>query len=125
MYLRHDRPDYEFALRSADGQRARVNDQVFTTSFAVAPDQLLADWPVRDAACLVPADLDPLLALNPAVLLLGTGATQVFPSAAVMAHCLGRGIGIEVMDNASAARTYNVLASEARKVVAALVLPAA
>jgi len=123
MYLRHDRPDYEFALRSADGQHARVNDQVFHHSFAVAPDRLLEHWPVRSAASLVADDLEPLLALNPAVLLLGTGATQVFPPAAVMAHCLARGVGIEVMDNGSAARTYNVLASEARKVVAALILP--
>jgi len=41
---------------------------------------------------------------------------------AVMAACLTRGIGIEVMDNAAAARTFNVLATEARKVVAGFLL---
>ena len=41
-----------------------------------------------------------------------------------MAHCLAQGIGIEVMNNAAAARTYNVLASEARRVVTALIIPA-
>ena len=125
MHLSHDRPDYAYALRAADGQRAKVNDRILTSSFAVAPDELLADWPVRDASQLIPADLDPLLALQPAVLILGTGTDQVFPPAAVLAHCLGRGVGIEVMINASAARTYNVLASEARKVVAAFILPGA
>ncbi len=122
MYLRHDRPDYTYALRSADGQRARVNDQTLSASFAVAPEHLLTDWPVHDAARMSPDDLAPLLAMNPAVLLLGTGTHQVFPPASVMAYCLSRGVGIEVMNNASAARTYNVLASEARQVVAALIL---
>lgn len=123
MHFTHDRPDYAFALRAADGVRAKVNDRVLTASFAITPDQLLESWPVRDARQLQPADLDPLLALQPAVVILGTGSGQVFPSAAVMAHCLSRGVGIEVMNNASAARTYAVLASEARRVVAALILP--
>lgn len=123
MHFSHDRPDYAYALRAADGVRAKVNDQILTASFALAPDQLITTWPVRDVRMLTPADLSPLLDLQPAVLILGTGPTQIFPPAAVIAHCLGRGIGIEVMNNASAARTYNVLASEARKVVAAFVLP--
>jgi uncharacterized protein len=53
---------------------------------------------------------------------LGTGERQVFPSAAVMAACLTRGIGIEVMTNAAAARTFNVLAGEGRRVVAGFLL---
>ena len=40
-----------------------------------------------------------------------------------MAACLTRGIGIEVMDNAAAARTFNVLATEGRRVLAAFLLP--
>ncbi|HEX8777482.1 MAG TPA: MTH938/NDUFAF3 family protein, partial [Rhodanobacter sp.] len=43
--------------------------------------------------------------------------------AAFMAGFLGRGIGIEVMDNAATARTYNLLAGEGRHVVAAFMLP--
>ena len=123
MHFSHDRPDYTYALRAADGQRAKVNDRVLTASFAVAPNQLLESWAVRDAGQLRVEDLEPLLAMGPSVLILGTGQHQVFPAAAVMAHCLSRGVGIEVMNNASAARTYNVLASEARKVVTALILP--
>ena len=123
MHFSHDRPDYTYALRAADGQRAKVNDRVFTASFAIAPNQLLESWPVHAADQLTCDDLQPLLAMGPSVLILGTGSEQVFPPAAVMAHCLSQGIGIEVMNNASAARTYNVLASEARKVVTALILP--
>ena len=124
MHLSHDRPDYAYALRAADGQRAKVNDRVLTASFAIAPNQLLENWAVTDARALTAQDLEPLLAMAPSVLILGTGSQQIFPPAAIMAHCLAQGIGIEVMNNTAAARTYNVLASEARRVVTALIIPA-
>ena len=57
------------------------------------------------------ADLEPILALNPALIVLGTGDRQVFPPAVVMAACLSRGIGLEVMNNPAAAR-FNILAGE-------------
>ena len=123
MQLSHERPDYAWVLRGADGHRARVNDRVLERSFALAPDRLLEDWDAPAAAvALEPAHLEPLLALAPELVVLGTGERQVFPSPAAMAACLTRGIGIEVMDNAAAARTYNVLAGEGRKVIVALLL---
>ena len=125
MQLSHELPDYAFALRSADGQTARVNDRTLSASFILSPQQLIEDWPVGDSATLRPDDLAPLLALQPEVILLGTGARQVFPPAAVMAACLRQGVGLEVMTNAAAARTFNVLAGESRKVVAGFLLASA
>ena len=122
MQLNHERPDYAWVLRGADGRRARVNDRVLERSFALAPDRLIEDWDAPAAAALEPGHLEPLLALAPELVVLGTGERQVFPPPAVMAACLTRGIGIEVMDNAAAARTYNVLAGEGRKVIVALLL---
>ena len=124
MQLNLERPDYQYFLRGADGASALVNDRRLTRSFVVAPNTLLEDWPVTTAMSMTPSDLDALLALDPELLVLGTGATQIFPAAAVMAACLQRGIGIEVMTNAAAARTYSVLASEGRRVVAGFVFPA-
>ncbi|MBO9716051.1 MAG: Mth938-like domain-containing protein [Pseudoxanthomonas sp.] len=125
MQLSHERPDYAWVLRGADGRHARVNDRVLDRSFALAPDRLLEDWPGPAAAtALEPAHMAPLLALAPELVILGTGSRQVFPAAAVLAACLTRGIGIEVMDNAAAARTYNVLAGEGRRVIVALLLAA-
>ncbi|MEO6102873.1 MAG: Mth938-like domain-containing protein [Pseudoxanthomonas sp.] len=118
MQLNHEIPDYAYALRAADGVSAKVNDRVLQTSFILAPNELIEDWPAHDGSSLTPEDLLPLLALNPELVLLGTGERQVFPAVAVMAACLTRGIGIEVMTNAAAARTFNVLAGEGRRVVA-------
>lgn len=121
MQLNLERPDYRYFLRGADGVFALVNDRRIERSFVVAPDTLLEDWPVQDARLMEPADLDALIDLRPELVVLGTGANQVFPPALVMAACLQRGIGIEVMTNAAAARTYSVLAGEGRRVVAGFV----
>jgi uncharacterized protein len=122
MQLILERPDYEFFLRRADGRSALVNERTLDRSFIIAPNTLIQEWPVRDALRMVAADLDSVLALMPELVVLGTGAVQVFPPAEVMAACLTRGIGIEIMDNAAAARTFNVLAGEGRRVVAGFVI---
>lgn len=118
MQLNLERPDYHYFLRGADGASALVNDRRLTRSFVVAPNTLIEEWPVIHAESMTPSDLDALLALEPELLILGTGAIQTFPPAVVMATCLQLGVGIEVMTNAAAARTYSVLASEGRRVVA-------
>jgi uncharacterized protein len=122
LQLNLERPDYSWFLRGADGRQVLVNERALVRSCVVSPDTLMEDWPVRDARSMVPDDLAPLLAMNPELVLLGTGECQVFPPAAVLAACLGRGIGLEVMSNAAAARTYSVLASEGRRVVAGFLL---
>ena len=122
MQLNHEPPDYAYSLRAADGSSARVNDLVLGSSFFLTPERLVEDWPVARVADLQLADLEPILALNPALIVLGTGERQVFPPAAVMAACLSRGIGLEVMNNPAAARTFNILAGEGRKVAAAFIL---
>lgn len=124
MQLTLERPDYDFFLRGADGASALVNERRLERSFIVSPRALLEDWPVTDVAKLAPEDLQPFFDLEPELVLLGSGATQAFPPQAAMAACLSRGIGIETMTNAAVARTFNVLASEGRRVVAGFVLAA-
>jgi uncharacterized protein len=125
VQLTLENPDFRYLLRGADGASALVNERRLERSFIVSPAQLIEDWAPREVSALQPAELEPALALAPAVLLLGTGATLRFPAPAVLAACLTRGIGIEAMDNAAAARTFNVLAAEGRRVVAAFLLSGA
>jgi len=122
MLLTHELPDYAYTLRGADGASARVNDIELRRSFIVTPQALVEDWPVHSAAALEPAHLEPILALEPVLIVLGTGARQVFPSQQFMAACLSRGIGLEVMNNPAGARTFNILAGEGRKVAAAFII---
>jgi uncharacterized protein len=125
VQLTLENPDFRYLLRGADGCSALVNERRLERSFIVSPSQLIEDWAPGDVAALQPGQLEPALALGPAVLLLGTGAVLRFPAPAVLAACLTRGIGIEAMDNAAAARTFNVLAAEGRRVVAAFLIAGA
>lgn len=124
MQLNLERPDYEFFLRGADGASALVNDRILRRSFIIAPDRLIEDWQVRDVTTLAPMHLEPIIALHPELIVLGCGAMQAFPPAETLAACLSNGIGLETMTNAAAARTFNVLASEGRRVVAGFVMGA-
>ncbi|TKS53548.1 hypothetical protein E4582_01325 [Luteimonas yindakuii] len=125
MQLTLENPDFDYLLRGANGSAALVNDRRLERSFIVAPDALVEDWDVASVGGLTVADLEPVLALQPEVVLLGSGSHQVFPPAEVLAACLTRGIGMETMANDAVARTYQVLAGEGRRVVAAFVLSAA
>jgi uncharacterized protein len=69
-----------------------------------------------------PEDMAPLLALAGSVdvLLYGTGATMGRAPAAMVSALGAVGIGVDAMASDAAARTYNVLLSEGRRVAAAL-----
>lgn len=99
-----------------------VAGDVRRRSLLVTPDAGVLDWDVADFSTLSSAALDALVALRPAVVLIGTGARQRFPAPAVLRPLIEARIGFEVMDTGSACRTYNLLAAERRKVVAALIV---
>jgi uncharacterized protein len=122
MELSFEHPGEYLFVRRVAPDRITVVDRDVTTSFLLAPDRLVENWPATDARDLGDAAVAALLALKPEVVLLGTGERQVFPPAAVMASFLRLGIGIEVMTNAAVARTYSLLAGEGRRVVAAFIL---
>jgi uncharacterized protein len=58
--------------------------------------------------------------LKPEIVLIGTGSKQIFLPPELMMFFYSRNTGFEVMTTDAACRTFNVLASEGRKVVAAL-----
>lgn len=80
-------------------------------------------WDVASADDLTPAALAAALgeAGRLGYILLGTGRTQVFPSAELKAAFAAADMGLEVMDTGAAARTYNILLGEGRPVGAALI----
>lgn len=99
-----------------------INNQDYQTSCIITQQSLNPDWPVKKLDDLTPATLQQLLDLSPEVLILGTGEKQQFPSAEIFGLCAQQGVSLEVMNNASACRTYNVLTTEDREVVMGLIL---
>ena len=59
---------------------------------------------------------------GPEVILFGSGSAIRFPHPAWLRPLTAARIGVETMDTQAACRTYNILASEGRSVIAALLL---
>lgn len=76
----------------------------------------------QDPMAFLDGDQPILPADAPEVVLIGTGETQQLLAPQITAPLLSLRIGVEVMDTRAAARTYNILMSEGRKVVAALLI---
>ena len=109
-------------IRAYAPGRINVSDVMLSKSFIVAPDRLIEDWPPQEFKGLTAEHLKAALALEPEILIIGTGSEQHFLTGEMMAALSKSGIGVEVMDTAAACRTYNVLLSEDRKVVAAILM---
>jgi uncharacterized protein len=122
MQLTHDRAEGYFFVRATRARSVVVIDRELTSSFLIAPDRVVENWPVTSGADIDDVSLQAIVDLEPELVILGTGERQQFPAAQTLLPLLGRSIGVEVMDNAAAARTYNLLASEGRRVVAAFIL---
>ena len=96
-----------------------INKQEYTPPLLVSAERL-ETWQVADFAALQASDFEALLAWEPEVVLLGTGTGQKFPHPRLTAALLAAGVGVEVMTTQAACRTFNILADEDRRVVAAL-----
>jgi len=117
-----DRPGTLHVVRGYTPGRLRIGEQEYARSVIVSAARLIADWRPQHIGELTAADLEPALALKPQVLLLGSGARQVFPSPELLAQLYATRVGFEVMDTGAACRTYNVLVGEGREVAAALII---
>ena len=79
-------------------------------------------WGAERFEALQPAHFERIVALGAEVVIFGSGARLRFAPPALLRALIERGIGVEAMDTGAACRTYNVLVSERRAVVAALLL---
>ncbi len=96
-----------------------IDDRLITGSVLVSADAL-SEWSPRSIAELEPAHFAAVEALAPDIVIFGSGKQLVFPPARLLVGLQQQGIGVEVMANDAAVRTFNVLLSEDRKVVLAL-----
>jgi uncharacterized protein len=113
-------------IRRASAAGVEIAGVVYADTLAVAPDSVHANWTEKPVDALTPDDFESLLsAHDPDVVLLGTGPELRFAPRELVFALARRSIGFEVMDTKAAARTFNVLAGEGRRVAAVLYPPGA
>lgn len=99
-----------------------INGETYASTIALTQDEVFENWEPKPVADLGDSDFEILLEVAPEIILLGTGRSNVFPPRELMFAFARRGVGLEFMDTAAAARTFNVLAAEGRQVAAVLYL---
>ncbi len=96
-------------------------DQVCTGSIIVSASRLISDWPVTTPGEITVDHIGQILDLEPELVLIGTGECQVFLEPEILMHFYKQPVGVEIMSTRAACDTFNILVSEGRNVVAALV----
>lgn len=119
MQFSRERPHANTITRY-DAQSVWIGGEAVHGSVAVSTEALLTDWDCASIDQLDAATLAPLIALAPEVIVLGVGNAVRFPDGAVLREVMQQGIGIEVMNDGAAVRTFNVMLSEGRDVVLAM-----
>lgn len=109
-------------IQSVTASTITVSGERYARTIVLTQDEVFEDWDPKPIADLSDADFDTLLALSPEIVLLGTGSSNVFPPRELIFAFARRGVGLECMDTAAAARTFNVLATEGRQIAAVLYL---
>ena len=99
----------------------RIGAREYRASLVLTADTI-SDWAPAGFDALAEDDFARLLGLEPDVVVLGTGVSIRFPHPRLTRALTEARVGIEVMDTAAACRTFNVLAAEGRRVVAALII---
>lgn len=138
---REQHPNLNAITAYGDGYM-EVNQVRYDHSIYFMPESPVSELNIGSAKGLTGEQLDELIGLDhttrspmdflddvpaqrpeqaPELIIVGTGHKQQFLHPSVTQRLLTMGIGVEIMDSQAAARTYNILMSEGRKVLVILI----
>jgi len=118
-----ERPGDHLSIQSVTADGMQIADRWYAGPLILSATELLTDWAAQQFADLSEQQLERVFDLNPEVVLVGTGPQQMFPAPELLVCFYPRNIGVEFMNTRAACRTFNVLVSDHRNVVAALLPP--
>ena len=110
-----------FTFTGYDNEGVEINAQRHQGSLIVLPDRAPALWPVQFDS-LEEQHFSALLEHKPELVLFGSGRVFRFPHPRLVRAYGEARIGFEAMDTQAACRTFNVLAGEGRRVLAAIII---
>lgn len=91
-----------------------INNTIYRHPISIQNHNIIAiHQPIHK---LTASDLIPTSPIVPEIIILGTGIEQIFPSDRLMVELFQHGIRIDVMNTASAVRTFNLLIADNRNI---------
>ena len=120
MKFAEDHNDSNYQITGYDSDGVEINGLMHKQSFILSPMQLINDWQPQSLSALTVEHLEAFYEMKPEVIILGTGAKQIFPGREILKYLVQKRIGYEIMDTQAACRTFNVIMGEGRTVVAGM-----
>jgi uncharacterized protein len=111
-----------YSIRSYREGELQVGETRYSRSLLLAPDQLDPAWGPDHPQALQRSHFEQILALQPEIVLLGSGTHRFLFTTPEQQRWLQLFPGMEIMETGAACRTYNLLRGEGRRVVAGLII---
>ena len=99
-----------------------INQTPYAHAVLLSSDGAISAWPAQSFDSLESSHFAQMVELKPELILIGTGSKQRFPKPELLKSLILAKIGFEIMDSQAACRTYNILVSEGRQVLLALIV---
>ncbi len=122
MVLSEDNSNATYQIKSISPGKIVINEETYANSVIISPEKLISPWAPKNSNDITDDDLLQLLKLKPEIILIGTGERSVILPAKKLAPLLEKQFHVECMNTQAACRTYTILISEGRNVVAGLIL---
>jgi uncharacterized protein len=122
MDLSENRSNNPNLIASAQADQCVIAKQIYLQSMIIPSDDELVSCTLTSVNELTEELVAQLCAYNPEVIILATGEHIVFPDSEILTLLVKQHIGLEVLSNQAAARTFNVLLAENRKAVCLMII---
>lgn len=108
-------------IQAYQDNQIQINSIIYTGSLIVSAQEIISDLAIKQIQDMDEHYLNLLIQFNPEVVLIGHNQMGKFPPPSIISRLSEQRIGVECMSLGSACRTFNVLLSEYRKVVAGFI----
>ncbi|MFY7697756.1 MAG: Mth938-like domain-containing protein [Legionella sp.] len=119
MQIHLEKPE-QHAIQSYNRQDVKINNQRYHDNLIVSRDTIIHPWKANVIEALNMDQLQPILQCHPDIIIIGHSLLGKQLPLQILQAINQLQIGIETMDIGAASRTFNLLLSEHRRVVLAI-----
>ncbi|KTD68129.1 MULTISPECIES: Mth938-like domain-containing protein [Legionella] len=111
----------QHAVQAYSDNKIQINSIVYERSLIVSKTEIISDLSIKNIEEIDAHYMNLLTQFKPEIIIIGHEHTGKLLPLSILRQLTQQGIGIECMSVGSACRTYNVLLSEHRAVIAGFI----
>ncbi len=121
MEFREDRNASQYHITAYQPGQITVNGKIYNNGIIVTTETLTENNFVEDVSNITVEHVSRLCQAEPEIIIIGTGEKQQFLDRSLLKEAAKHQLSLDVMNTQAACRTFTVLATEGRRVIAALI----